>query len=225
METKKSMEQVVYNTLTNAIISRRLAPGTQLIETTIAEQLKVSRTPVRNAIRKLEQEGFVNVIPNKGAYVIQPSIEEMVQAFTIRQELELIAVKEGFHKVTEEQVREMDRLAKVEEAFFENITLQDYNRANREFHSTLAKASGNRFLIEFLNKILSQIDIYLLIYDAFHHFEQGSSHEWADHSALVEAVKQNDQNLFEERLINHLQYSLEELKVDIINYQPLQNLF
>jgi DNA-binding GntR family transcriptional regulator len=225
MKEKKSMEQVVYDTLTDAIISRKIAPGTQLIETMISEQLKVSRTPIRNAIKRLEVDGFVNLIPNRGAFVIRPSIDEMVQAFHIRKELELIAVKDCFDLITKEHIDEMLKLVEKEKKAFEQKNVHGYIAANKEFHLSLARAGGNKFLIEFLSKILAQIDIYLLIYNAFNYLESHQSNSWEEHYALIDSLKAKDRKVFNEKLIEHLQFSLEELKIDSLNYQPLQELF
>ena len=222
---KESMEKVVYSSLTEAIMTRKIAPGTQLIESTIAEQLKVSRTPVRNAIRKLEVDGFVRVVPNRGAFVIQPSLDEMIEAFQIRKELELIAVRDGFERISAEQVNTMKELVHIEKQAFMDKNIRGYNAANKEFHLTIAKAAGNRFLTEFLDKILSQIDIYLLIYNAFHHIEENTDTSWNEHNSLIQLIEAKEKEIFQTQLLKHLQFSLEELKVDSINYKPLHNLF
>lgn len=222
---KESMEKVVYSSLTDAIITRKIAPGTQLIESTIADQLKVSRTPVRNAIRRLESDGFVKLVPNRGAFVIQPSLDEMVEAFQLRKELELIAVKEGFEQISAQQVHMMRELVSKEKQAFMDKDIRKYNAANKEFHLTLARAAANRFLTEFLDKILSQIDIYLLIYNAFHHIENNAEASWDEHMNLINLIEVKDKEAFQKELLKHLQFSLEELKMDSINYKPLHHLF
>ena len=101
---KETVEQKVYHLIKNAIMNRQIAPGNQLFESAIAAKVNASRTPIRSAIMKLEAEGLVNVIPNKGAFIIQPTIEEMIQAFEMRKVLEEMAVREGYEKLGEDEI-------------------------------------------------------------------------------------------------------------------------
>lgn len=222
---KKSMEQFVYTTITEAIVKRKLAPGTQLIEMSIAEQLNVSRTPVRNAIKRLENDGFINVIPNRGAFVIHPSLEEMAQAYFIRKELELISVREGFPLMTTHHTDKMSALIQQEKKALNESNIMAYLEINKQFHMVMANACGNKFLTDYLDKILNQIDLYLLIYNAIHELEKEFDTGWEEHTDLVEAIKTNDMEAYQSILIKHLDFSLEELKFNTMNYKPLANLF
>jgi DNA-binding GntR family transcriptional regulator len=89
---KVSMEENVYNHIKKAILARKLAPGKQLVENNLSNSLGVSRTPIRNAIKRLSIEGLVDIIPNRGAFVTNPTKEEMIQAYELRAKLEYIAV-------------------------------------------------------------------------------------------------------------------------------------
>src|SRR5699024_8751411 len=100
MTRKTSIHQFVYNKLKDAILTRRLAPGVQLVENTLSRQLNVSRTPIRTAIKQLSDEGLAEIIPNKGAYVINPSIEEIHQAYELRKDLEILALEKSIHLIT-----------------------------------------------------------------------------------------------------------------------------
>ena len=136
--TKKSMEQMVYETLKNAILNRTLAPGTQLIESTISEKMKVSRTPIRNAIKDLALEGVVTIIPNRGAFIIQPSVEEIVQAFRMREELECTAIKFGLDKIEKDDIEKLNNIIEEEFKALRDRNIFEYLAMNKEFHMMLA---------------------------------------------------------------------------------------
>ncbi|MDQ6599068.1 GntR family transcriptional regulator [Bacillus salipaludis] len=90
-----TVEKHVYDQIRAAILGRQLAPGKQLVEHNISNTLGVSRTPIRNAIKKLSLEGLVDLIPNRGAFVTSPSKEEVIQAYELRAKLEFLAVQKS----------------------------------------------------------------------------------------------------------------------------------
>src|SRR4051812_18027307 len=98
---KVSVEQQVYDQIKLAILARKLAPGKQLVEFNISNTLGVSRTPIRNAIKKLSLEGLVDIIPNRGAFVTSPSKNEVIQAYELRSNLEYLAASKAMDSMTE----------------------------------------------------------------------------------------------------------------------------
>jgi DNA-binding GntR family transcriptional regulator len=225
MSEKKSMERVVYDSLKSAILNRKIPPGNQLVENTIAEKLNVSRTPIRNAIKKLEAEGLVNITPNRGAFVIQPTLEEMIEAFEMRKELELIAVKHGLPHVQSSDIQRLNELIKREREAYEKQEINTYLSLNKEFHLFLAGKGGNRFLYDFLETIFNQINVYLLMYDVFNYSQLESENNCKEHEEIVELMAQQNEKKLLETLNEHLDNSLQELKIDKMQYQPLESLF
>ena len=108
------LRDVVFQTLRRAIITGEIAPGERLMEISLANQLGVSRTPVREAIRKLELEGLVVMIPRKGAQVAKITEDDLRDVIEIRSALEEFATTLACERITEEQ---KDELTKVHEAF------------------------------------------------------------------------------------------------------------
>src|SRR5210317_772772 len=104
---EKSNEEFVYQKLKNAIIKRYVKQGTKLVETALAKQLKVSRTPVRGAIRRLAHEGFATYETNKGACVIEPTREEIQGAFFVRTQLEKAAARLAAESITPAQLKQL----------------------------------------------------------------------------------------------------------------------
>ena len=222
--TKKSMEQMVYETLKNAILNRTLAPGTQLIESTISEKMKVSRTPIRNAIKDLALEGVVTIIPNRGAFIIQPSVEEIVQAFRMREELECTAIKFGLDKIEKADIEKLNNIIEEEFKALRDRNIFEYLAMNKEFHMMLAIKSKNKYLIQFTEKIISQISIYLILYDSFYNNSM-QFETIEEHKKMVKAIEIKDAKLLEALIRQHTENGLNDLKIDKIKYKSLNDIF
>ena len=222
--TKKSMEQMVYETLKNAILNRTLAPGTQLIESTISEKMKVSRTPIRNAIKDLALEGVVTIIPNRGAFIIQPSVEEIVQAFRMREELECTAIKFGLDKIEKDDIEKLNNIIEEEFKALRDRNIFEYLAMNKEFHMMLAIKSKNKYLIQFTEKIINQISIYLILYDSFYNNSM-QFETIEEHKKMVKAIEIKDAKLLEALIRQHTENGLNDLKIDKIKYKSLNDIF
>ena len=102
LDEYKPLRDVVFENLRGAIVEGRLKPGERLMEVQLAEQLGVSRTPVREAIRKLELEGLVVMLPRKGAYVANMSLKDLIDVLEIRASLEGLAASLAAERITDE---------------------------------------------------------------------------------------------------------------------------
>mgnify|MGYP001011262385 FL=1 len=215
---------MVYETLKNAILNRTLAPGTQLIESTISEKMKVSRTPIRNAIKDLALEGVVTIIPNRGAFIIQPSVEEIVQAFRMREELECTAIKFGLDKIEKDDIEKLNNIIEEEFKALRDRNIFEYLAMNKEFHMMLAIKSKNKYLIQFTEKIISQISIYLILYDSFYNNSM-QFETIEEHKKMVKAIEIKDAKLLEALIRQHTENGLNDLKIDKIKYKSLNDIF
>ncbi|MBH0160384.1 MULTISPECIES: GntR family transcriptional regulator [Fictibacillus] len=222
---KETVEQRVYHLIKNAILNRQIAPGNQLFESAIAEKVNASRTPIRSAIMKLKSEGLVNVIPNKGAFIVQPTIEEMIQAFEMRKTLEEMSIQKGFSNLGSDDVEQLKQLLiEMKTAFIER-KIVPYQEKNNAFHLVLATASGNRYLIEFMNKILSQITIYMVLYDVFNEDSNNEELDILEHERMIQYIEKGEEENLRALLLQHLDNSLTKLQQDKLNYQSLTTLF
>ena len=111
LDAYKPLREVVSETLRQAIQDGVLKPGERLMEIPLAEELGVSRTPIREAIRKLELEGFVVMIPRRGTYVANISLKDITQVFEIRSALEELAAGLAAERITEEEIETLERNA------------------------------------------------------------------------------------------------------------------
>lgn len=222
---KKSMEEIVYEKLKDAILNRMLSPGTQLIENAVSEKLNASRTPIRNAIKKLASEGLITLIPNRGAFVIQPSKDEILQAFQIRTELESIALKFYLDNFNTTDIEELRLLVNQEASAMKNKDIQEYHIINKQFHMFFAKKSKNVFLIEFIEKIIDRINIYLKLYDTFYNVELEEIESIKEHTEIIQFLLNRDYEGMNIALRNHINKSLSYLNIDRIVYRSLEDLF
>ena len=188
-EKKINSEDVVYRKLKTAIRKRYIRQGSQLVEVALAQQLGVSRTPVRSAIKRLEAEGLVNSIPNRGAFVITPTQREIEETFLVRAQLEMMAARLTAAHITAKQTEELRKLIAVETSVFDKNNLDEYYAANDQLHLKIAEISGNKVLYSYIHDLLDRTRIFLILYDPFYQLEYSPTTE---HHAIVDAIADHD---------------------------------
>lgn len=187
---KQNSENSVYQKLKTAIRKRYIKQGSQLVEVTLAQKLGVSRTPVRSAIKKLEAEGLVNSIPNRGAFVITPTKQEIEETFLVRAELECMAAKLATQHCSQAALTELHQFIDFEAVVFDKSDLDTYYAANESFHIRIAQMSGNTVLSTYIQKLLDKTRIYLILYDPFLKIEYSPTTEHLD---IIDAIASGDQ--------------------------------
>lgn len=225
MAYKKSSGQAAYELVKDAIINRKLAPGTQLIESTIAEKLGISRTPVRSALKRLCDEGLIKIVINKGAFVTQPTIEEIEQAYAMRIELELIAAKWVISNAMDDEITNLKMLVDREEYAVKNRDILEYININKEFHLVLAGASNNKFLLEYIEKIIDKINVFSILYDVFYEDKLDNFKSIKDHLQIIDCIKKKDRDMLETLIKQHLNRSFHTIKINRLGYKKIEDLF
>ena len=109
IQNHKPLREMVYEELKMQILKGAIIPGTRMMEGELAEEMGVSRTPIREAIRKLEKEGLVTIAPRRGAYASMISTEDMVEILEVRQDLEGLAAYFAADRMTKEQMEELTK--------------------------------------------------------------------------------------------------------------------
>lgn len=186
---KTNSEDAVYHKLKTAIRKRYIKQGSQLVEITLAQQLGVSRTPVRSAIKRLEAEGLVNSIPNRGAFVITPTQREIEETFLVRAQLEVMAVQLTAYRITASQIQELHKAVEKETKVFDKNNLEEYYTLNDSLHLKIAAFSDNKVLYSYIKDLLDRTRIFLILYDPFYKIEYRPTKE---HMAIVEAIANHD---------------------------------
>lgn len=165
------LRDVVFNTLRQAILHGEMEPGERLMEIQLAQKLGVSRTPIREAIRKLELEGLVIMIPRKGAEVAHITEKDMRDVLEVRCTLEELAMSLACKNVTDEYLEELKAANKVFEAAIVSKDIVSIVDADVSFHDVIYAMTDNARLIQIINKLREQMYRYRLEYikDARNH--------------------------------------------------------
>ncbi len=158
------LRDVVFNTLRKAILKGELQPGERLMEIQLAQRLGVSRTPVREAMRKLELEGLVVMIPRKGAVVADITAQDMVDVLEVRAVLEELAIRRACDHITDEQLQEMKKIAADFKRSLEEEDLLVCVEVDMAFHEVIYNAAENKRLLQLLLNLREQMYRYRLEY-------------------------------------------------------------
>lgn len=158
------LRDVVFNTLRQGILKGELKPGERLMEIHLANQLGVSRTPIREAIRMLELDGLVKMIPRKGAQVSNISKEDLRDVLEVRKALDTLAISLACERIDEALLLE---IKKASEAFKASVKTGDSTKiaeADVAFHEAIHVASGNKRLFVLINNMAERLYRYRLEY-------------------------------------------------------------
>ena len=151
------LRDVVFNTLRQAILRGELKPGERLMEIQLANKLGVSRTPIREAIRKLELEGLVLMIPRKGAEVAEITEKSLKDVLEIRRALEDLAVRLACEKITKEELKELKIAGDDFKKVLKSQDITEVAEADVRFHDVIYVATDNPKLIQLLNNFREQM--------------------------------------------------------------------
>ncbi|MCL0106729.1 GntR family transcriptional regulator [Peptococcaceae bacterium] len=160
LDNYKPLREAVFEAVRDAIISGKFKPGERLMEVQLAEEMGVSRTPVREAIRKLELEGFVKIMPHKGAYVAKVSIKDIIDVFEVRAALEALAARLAAKRITEDELKQLKRAAMSIADLADGHDIHDIEEAvkvDTGFHDIIYKASRNEKLVQFITHLREQM--------------------------------------------------------------------
>lgn len=180
------LREVVFNSLREAILTGQLQPGERLMEIQIAENLGVSRTPVREAIRKLEIEGLAVMIPRKGAEVAKITKKQLQDVLEVRKALEELAIQLACKRITEEDVKELEQAHEEVKTMAKDQNLMEIVRADVHFHEIIYRAADNERLLQILHNLRQQMYRYRLEY-----LKNTDNHKLIieEHDAILKAVK------------------------------------
>lgn len=205
-----TMTARIVQSITTAIVERRLMPGTKLAEQQIADIFKVSRTLVRQALMQLSRDRLVTLEPARGAFVAQPSVEEARQVFEVRQMLETSMIRQLCKRITDAQITELrGHLAAEREAVL-RTDVTGRTRLLADFHVILARMLGNETLARLLGDLLSRSALISLMYQSSHSAE----HSQDEHIAIVDALAARDARTAVRLMEAHLDHVEQNLRLD-----------
>jgi DNA-binding GntR family transcriptional regulator len=182
------LRQSVYEALVDLIVSAELRPGQHLVETDLARHLGVSRQPVREALHRLEAEGWVDLRPSQGAFVHVPTDQEVDELLHVRELLEAETARLAARAATPEQVKQLREIWQNGRAAADIDDVSAAVASNNAFHAAVAAIAGNSVLADLAGIVGSRVRwYYSLVAPARGH---GS---WEEHGELIEAVEARDE--------------------------------
>lgn len=183
------LRDVVFNTLRKAILTGQLKPGERLMEVHLANRLGVSRTPIREAIRKLELEGLVTMIPRHGAEVAEITKKSLSDVLEVRRALDGLSVELACDRITEEELEELKKACDEFEKTVRGKDVSQIAKADVALHDIIVRATGNQRLLQLVNNLAEQMYRYRFVY-----IKDVSQHEKliAEHKEIYESIACRD---------------------------------
>ena len=212
LDSYKPLREVVYETLREAIRNGALTPGERLMEIQLAEELGVSRTPVREAIRKLELERFVVMLPRRGTYVANLSLKDINEVFEIRAALDGLAAGLAAERITEEELEQMERLLVEIADCIEQHNNQKIVEADEAFHDILYRASRNERLVGIICNLREQFTRFRSVSINYPGRLQNTLEE---HRQPVEAIAQRNPEAAQQKAREHIENAEQTLLLEM----------
>lgn len=212
LDSYQPLREVVCETLREAIRNGTLEPGERLMEIQIAEELGVSRTPVREAIRKLELEGYVVMLPRRGTYVANLSIKDINEVYEIRASIDALAAGLAAERITPDELEQMERMLVATADAFDKKNMDNVVEYDTKFHDILYCASRNDRLVGIINNLREQLTRFRSISMA-HPGRMKKTME--EHGRMVEAIAQGDVEQAQALARQHMENAEQALLLDL----------
>lgn len=202
LNSYKPLRDIVFDNIRTAILEGVLKPGERLMEMQLAEQLGVSRTPVREAIRKLELEGLVVMVPRKGAYVAQMSKKDVEELLEIRYALEGVCTKYATGRIYPEELMELENISEKLEAAVKDNNLEEILKCDLKFHDIIYRSSKNEQLYQMTNSLWEKIYRFRFVYMSDY---TSAVNIVQEHLEILNAIKAGNSELAENLARKHIQ--------------------
>lgn len=211
-----SIREKVHTAIRNDILDGRLPEGARLVEARLAQEIKTSRTPVREALHLLEQEGLLETIPRVGYRVRRLQWQELEEICEIRVANETLAARWAMDRITEKQLRALEENLDTSEADAIKGNPETFLNYDAEFHEIIAKASGSKRLLELCQLLRRHMLRYRIesLYLPETDFRDMALGAIAGHRRILECIRTKDRQEVEKAIRSHL----EETKTAIDRY-------
>lgn len=207
VKTPKTIAEQVYDLLKKKILYHEILPGERLLEVALCESLKVSRTPVREAFRLLQQDGLVERVPQGGVQVTDLSLEDLKEVSALRTVLEVYAAELACDKITERDIEKLERLMQktaemiIAEQEGKVIDVAEFSGLNTAFHDIICDAAQSTYL----SKILGIVRLPILRFrpvslEDKNHRTRG----WEEHKSMIKMLKNRDKKGLKKLVEKHV---------------------
>lgn len=202
IDNHTTLREKIVETIRGAIVNGQIPAGTRVAEPELADRFGISRTPIREAFRQLESEGFITVIPRKGAVVASLSAKDISDFYDLKMVLEGYAARCATKELTEKDMVKMEAVNRQMEAAAEKKDLRKVLALHNEFHEIFLKACGNEKLYAIVQNMVMQFQRFRLIL-AMRGKIEGSIRQ---HREIIEAFRNRNAGLAESLVIKNALY-------------------
>lgn len=207
-DSYQPLREAVCESLKQAIRSGKLAPGERLMEVQLAEELGISRTPIREAIRKLEQEGYVIMLPRRGTYVSSVSVHDVQEIFEIRSALESLSIGLAARRIEPDELSQLWQLLSDFEKYLKLNDIDNVVKTDIEFHGLLYSVSRNERLGNIIYNLKEQLARFRKLSMSY----PGRLHDTLEeHREMVEAIENSDVEAARDAAERHMERAEETL--------------
>jgi DNA-binding GntR family transcriptional regulator len=208
-----SLEDLAYNKIKVAISKGYIKKGSKLKEVSLAKSLNMSRATVKGAVKQLVFEGLAEFSPNKGASVVNPSLEEIKESFLVRAQLEKMATSLAASKFTPKDFQELHELIEKEKDVFQDRELDQYYEINNAIHQKIAEKSGNQVLVHYIKELLQKTTIFLILFDPFYQLLEGNNTSPFEHEKIVQWMEEKNGEQAGLAMESHLESAMSGIDV------------
>ena len=164
IQSHRPLREIVYEELRSLILTGKIKPGTRMMEIELAEDMGVSRTPIREAIRKLEKEGLVVIEPRKGAYASEVSVKDMEDILEVRANLEGLAAYLAAERMTDAEKTALDEIKEKFQQAVDEGNMAEMMSNDTKFHHMIVESSRNNHLIHMVEQLQELVLRFRYIY-------------------------------------------------------------
>jgi DNA-binding GntR family transcriptional regulator len=215
---KKTIAGLVLERIRDAILTGALPAGSRIDQGKLASDLNVSIVPVREALKKLEAEGFVQIIPRRGAFVTQTSISDLEDLYFARAAIEGQAAYHAAEKLTPENIAELEQLMSAMGKALEGHDLSAFTVTNRRFHFVIYEAAGSRYLLNMITSLWELAERYRFRYVFL--LNAGPIIQ-SEHQTILDACRRRDKSALRDAIIDHMRQTMLGVKTYLLS-QPHQ---
>jgi DNA-binding GntR family transcriptional regulator len=209
------MQEAAVGHLRNLILSGELVPGQRLLQEELAEKLGISRTPIREALQQLANEGLVNISSYKGASVARFSASDMIEIYSVRIALESYAASLATQRVTDEDMERLETLMKEMGKAFQNKDFEHLLEAHHKLHANIYEIAGKQRLYEHIIQYLDLTNLYQRMALSL---GRGANDPIKEHIDILETLRNRDEEAVGRMVRKHLELTMTEL-LEIFNEQ------
>ncbi|NLE26481.1 MAG: GntR family transcriptional regulator, partial [Clostridiaceae bacterium] len=202
------LRDVIFETLRKAIVSGDIKPGERLMEVSLADQMGVSRTPVREAIRRLEAEGLVTMTPRKGTHVSELSVKDIMDVLEVRTVLDKLATDLAAKRMQPAQLKSLESVHKQYISCVERENMEGAVKKDVEFHDLIYAASGNPRLVAVAGSLREHIYRFRVIYMSGSLIAENVLNE---HEEILTALKEAQNNIASNLAEKHIRNQMETI--------------